>query len=235
MSDVERLLKQIVATLKKGGVQRAAASSQRFFSEPVVTFGWRTPDLDRYGRQLFRSLKLDIRSIEILALELSRQKSNEEFQLAVCLLQQPAKSIHTHFAVFTRMLKQADNWSKCDALAIRLIGPALLQNPEHVKVVVSWAKSKNPWKRRVAAASLVLAARRKQFHREIREVADTLAADDEIIVQKGLGWLLRELGKASPELGIACLHKLRGRTSRLVLRTACEKLPLSARNKILAR
>jgi 3-methyladenine DNA glycosylase AlkD len=54
-------------------------------------------------------------------------------------------------------------------------------------------------------------------------------------VQKGLGWLLRETAKYDPKKTIPYLMKIRASAPRLVLRTACEKLPASAKKKILDR
>jgi 3-methyladenine DNA glycosylase AlkD len=53
------------------------------------------------------------------------------------------------------------------------------------------------------------------------------------MVQKGLGWLLRETAKFDPKRTVPYLMKIRGRARRLVLRTACETLPQAAKNKIL--
>jgi 3-methyladenine DNA glycosylase AlkD len=70
---------------------------------------------------------------------------------------------------------------------------------------------------------------------EARAVADGLAADGDDMVQKGLGWLLREWTKHHPAEAIPVLLSLRGRTSRLVLRTGCEKLGEADRQRILGR
>jgi len=55
------------------------------------------------------------------------------------------------------------------------------------------------------------------------------------MVQKGLGWLLRETAKADAKRTVPYLMGIRERAPRLVLRTACETLPLAARKKILAK
>ena len=54
-----------------------------------------------------------------------------------------------------------------------------------------------------------------------------LLTSDDDMVQKGLGWLLREAAKANPEQTVRYLMTIRDRTPRLVLRTACETLPVS--------
>jgi 3-methyladenine DNA glycosylase AlkD len=61
-----------------------------------------------------------------------------------------------------------------------------------------------------------------------------LLADDDDMVRKGLGWLLREWGKVRPEETVPLLMDVRARAARLVLRTACERLPARDRARILA-
>ena len=62
-----------------------------------------------------------------------------------------------------------------------------------------------------------------------------LLTSDDDMVQKGLGWLLREAAKANPRQTVDYLMTIRGRTPRLVLRTACETLPAATRARVLAR
>ena len=54
------------------------------------------------------------------------------------------------------------------------------------------------------------------------------------MVQKGLGWLLRETAKFDAKRTVPYLMKIRRRAPRLVLRTACETLPLKTRKRVLA-
>jgi 3-methyladenine DNA glycosylase AlkD len=61
-----------------------------------------------------------------------------------------------------------------------------------------------------------------------------MLADEDDMVQKGLGWLLRETAKANPERTIPYLMSIRAKAPRLVLRTACETLPVAIRKKVLA-
>ena len=69
---------------------------------------------------------------------------------------------------------------------------------------------------------------------EITGLSDSLLGDEDDMVQKGLGWLLRETAKYDARRTVPYLIKIRGRAPRLVLRTACETLPRGARKRILA-
>ncbi len=64
-------------------------------------------------------------------------------------------------------------------------------------------------------------------------VTDRLAGDRDDMVQKGLGWLLREWAKHHPAEAMPVLLAIRRRASRLVLRTGCEKLGAEDRQRIL--
>jgi 3-methyladenine DNA glycosylase AlkD len=70
---------------------------------------------------------------------------------------------------------------------------------------------------------------------EITKLSESLLADEDDMVQKGLGWLLRETAKFDAKSAVPYLMNIRHRAARLVLRTACETLPLSVRKQILAR
>lgn len=54
--------------------------------------------------------------------------------------------------------------------------------------------------------------------REIIKLVNLLLADEDDMVHKGLGWLLRETTKYDAKRTVAYLMKIRGRASRLVLR-----------------
>jgi 3-methyladenine DNA glycosylase AlkD len=71
------------------------------------------------------------------------------------------------------------------------------------------------------------------FFPEVVRLADFLLADKDDMVQKGLGWLLRETAKFDARRTVPYLMKIRGRAPRLVLRTACETLPEATRKRIL--
>ena len=106
--------------------------------------------------------------------------------------------------------------------------------PARTEAVVRWAKSPNRWRRRAACVALIRGARAKMFFPEITKLSDSLLADEDDMVRKGLGWLLRETAKFDAKRTVPHLMKIRGHAPRLVLRTACETLPPAVRKRILA-
>src|ERR1700685_2758070 len=110
----------------------------------------------------------------------------------------------------------------------------IVSKPARAKAVFRWAKSPNRWHRRAACVALIRGSRAKMFFPEITELFDFLLADADDMVQKGLGWLLRDTAKFDAKPTLPYLMKIRGRAPRLVLRTACETLPAAVRRRILA-
>jgi 3-methyladenine DNA glycosylase AlkD len=60
---------------------------------------------------------------------------------------------------------------------------------------------------------------------EAFRIADRLMTDEDDMVQKGVGWLLKEASRRHPEEVREYLLRWRDRASALVLRYASEKLP----------
>ena len=72
------------------------------------------------------------------------------------------------------------------------------------------------------------------FFPEIVKLSDSLLGDEDDMVQKGLGWLLRETAKFDAKRTVPYLMNIRKNAPRLVLRTACETLPVAVKKTILS-
>jgi 3-methyladenine DNA glycosylase AlkD len=211
---------------------------QRFFKEEVASRGWYTAELRkvafRFHRVLLNEHGLDY--LVAVADQLFQGRVLEEKVMAVMLLE---KSVHEcgakQFRLFDQWLDRVSNWADHDALLHYLIGPMMVDDPARVRVVFIWARSPNRWRRRASAVALIRGARRKMFRSEIARLSEMLLDDNDDMVQKGLGWLLREYAKFDAVNAVKLLMKLRARTPRLVLRTACETLDAKTRAKVLAR
>ncbi|MGA8866388.1 MAG: DNA alkylation repair protein [Candidatus Sulfotelmatobacter sp.] len=228
---------QIRIALRNGGSAEHAAGVQWFFKEEIKSHGWYTADL----RRAVRSIRRDIRKeceLDFLikvADQLFSGSVLEEKVAAVFLLEKlDAEFGDTEFKLFDAWLDRISSWADHDCLVHYLIAPMMAAKPARVKVAFRWAKSANRWRRRAACVSLIRGARARMFFPEIVKLCDSLLADEDDMVQKGLGWLLRETAKYDAKRTVPYLMKIRGRAPRLVLRTACETLPAAVRRRILA-
>jgi 3-methyladenine DNA glycosylase AlkD len=229
-------VKQIVTHLKTHGSPKRAAGIQWFFKEEVRSHGWKTADLRRYARTLHDELRGDPAGLLDVAETLFESVVLEEKALAVLILQRSLRTFGpAEFRRFERWFRHVASWADHDALAMFLIGPMMTADPARAARASRWMRSADRWHRRAAAVSLIDGVRHGLFTTEATAVTDHLLADRDDMVQKGLGWLLREWGKVRPAETVPLLMSIRARASRLVLRTACERLPADARARILEK
>jgi 3-methyladenine DNA glycosylase AlkD len=86
-----------------------------------------------------------------------------------------------------------------------------------------------------ARSCLIHSTRQHKNFGHIQRITEMLLASDDDMVQKGVGWLLREAAKANPDQTVKYLMTIRERSPRLVLRTACETLPVGTRERVLGK
>lgn len=228
--------KHIRKLLRDHGSAEHAAGVQRFFTEPVASHGWRAPDLRKAAVRMRRAILAHAGPDYLLQVadKLFRGRVIEEKAMAVLLLEKSVAEFgEREFRLLESWLDRVRNWDDHDALVHMLLGPMLVADRRRARLALRWAESRNRWRRRAAAVVLIRGVRREMFEPEIRQVANSLLKDKDQMVQKGLGWLLREWGKKSPKRAIPYLLRIRARAPRLVLRTACETLSSAQRKKVL--
>jgi 3-methyladenine DNA glycosylase AlkD len=223
--------------LRRRALPARAQRVQMFFKHPIETYGWRTAGLRKLGQKLRREIAAtDGAGLLFPAAEkLFAGKSIEEQALGVILLERAVRKFGaTEFRRLQRWLPKVRNWAACDALCVNLLGPLLVAHPKLVAAVFGWLKAKNPWLRRVAAVALVPSARRGLRTEAILRVGRPLLRDQDYMVAKGVGWLLKEAAEKHRKEVVALLEREKARATRLALRTACDKLPLRLRRRILS-
>jgi 3-methyladenine DNA glycosylase AlkD len=227
---------QVRYELRTGGSVQHAAGVQWFFKEEIQSHGWHTAAL-RKAAVLTRRRILGEQSLPFLmnvADELFQGNILEEKVFAVFLLETMTEQLGSkEFRVFENWLSRVSTWADHDGLVHYLLGPMLLSTPKRSQRVFVWAKNRSRWHRRAAAVSLIRGARAGMFEKEIIRISGLLLRDEDDMVQKGLGWLLREWTRDHPERALPFLMRIRTTAPRLVLRTACEKLGPADRKKVL--
>jgi 3-methyladenine DNA glycosylase AlkD len=228
---------EIRRALKSAGSDEHAAGVRWFFKNVIKSHGWHTADLRRaavhFRHEVRREHGLDF-LIEIAG-HLFTGSVLEERLAAVFLLEKLDSGFgDREFKLFESWLDRISSWADHDGLVHCLIAPMIAAKPARAKAVFRWAKSPNRWKRRAACVALIRGARAKMFFPEIEKLSNSLLADEDDMVQKGLGWLLRETAKFDAKRTVPYLMKIRSRAPRLVLRTACETLPSTEKTRILS-
>jgi 3-methyladenine DNA glycosylase AlkD len=232
------LAKHIRTVLKNGGSSPHVEEVQWFFKHEIKSRGWYTGELRKVAVRFRRTIlaEHDLPYLLQVADQLFRGNILEEKVFAVVMLQGVVGQFgKREFKLFEGWLDRISSWADHDALVHYLIGPILASDETLLSRPPRWAKAKGRWHQRAAAVSLIHSTRQHKNFDSIQRITEMLLSSDDDMVQKGLGWLLREAAKANPEQTVAYLMTIRERSPRLVLRTACETLPVATRERILLR
>ena len=124
-----------------------------------------------------------------------------------------------------------NNWDLVDASAPYILGEHLKTRSR--RLLVRLAKSKSLWERRMAIVATLMLVRNGETV-DTFLIAEKLLRDPHDLIQKAVGWALRETGKVSQAELLAFLERHYASMSRTTLRYAIERFPQQRRKRMLA-
>jgi 3-methyladenine DNA glycosylase AlkD len=233
----------IPATLAKVRSELAAAADPKFregqrwfFKEEVDAWGVRRAALEPIVRELYKAIRnWPAEARDELFARMWRSGRLEE-GVIVCHVSRrfPREFGRDRFEVYAKWIDHyVTNWAHCDGVASWLLAGCIREEPELARKLELWTRSRNRWKRRAAAVALLQEAKAGREIDQILRITSMLAEDDDLMVQKGLGWVLKEAYPRHPEDVVLFLHHQRERFSRLTLRYAAEKMTAMHRKVIM--
>jgi 3-methyladenine DNA glycosylase AlkD len=203
-------------------------TSQRFFKEAVKCYGMKTTAVIAIAKKYWKEVK-DRPKPEIFALceELYQSGSMEEsFIVSNWTYALSGRYERADFALFRHWIDTyINNWASCDGFCNHTVGDFIEQYPEFIEELKSWTQSQNRWMRRAAAVSLIVPAKQGKFLEEAIEIADLLLRDDDDMVQKGYGWLLKEASRQHQKNVFDYVMRNKKEMPRTALRYAIELMP----------
>jgi 3-methyladenine DNA glycosylase AlkD len=114
-----------------------------------------------------------------------------------------------------------NDWKLVDVSCRYTVGRYLLDKPRDI--LYRLARSKNIWERRIAIVSTWYFIRAGDVDDTFR-IAEILLNDDQDLIHKATGWMLREAGKKDHQKQLAFLDKYAASMPRITLRYAIERL-----------
>lgn len=127
--------------------------------------------------------------------------------------------------------KRVNNWDLVDLSADKIVGAYLMERDK--SILFTLARSENVWERRIAILSTFHFIKNGRFSETLR-IAEMLLDDEHDLIQKAVGWMLREVGKRG---GLAeekrFLEKHCRRMPRTMLRYAIERFSKEERERFL--
>jgi 3-methyladenine DNA glycosylase AlkD len=147
-----------------------------------------------------------------------------------------AKTSQERKKIFDFYLKQVraeriNNWDIVDVSA-PWMGVYLLEVEDPMPLLIKLAKSKSLWQRRVSMILTFALIREGDLEPTII-IAQSLLKDNQDLIHKAVGWMLRELGKRDVMMLRRFLSEHAHEMPRTMLRYSIEKLPERERKKWL--
>ena len=217
---------------------RDAANAQRFFKtgpgeygEGDIFLGIRVPPL----RQLSREVRHEVSPEEAVAL--LQSEFHEARLLALLLLvslfeRGDETAQRAVYRAYLDNTPRINNWDLVDLSAPQIVGGWLLTRDR--APLRRLAGSTALWERRIAVLATFTFIRAGDFTDTI-VLAERFLHDEHDLMQKAVGWMLREVGKRDVRVLEAFLDRHNAAMPRTMLRYAIEKFSSERRRQFLAR
>lgn len=225
MSDI---IEQIRHELLENADEKTKTTGQNFFRERVCLYGVKTAVVSGIAKEQYKKVSSAGKN-EIFSLcEKLWESGFMEESFIACNWSYSIRKLYEpdDFRVFEKWVKNyVSNWASCDTLCNHTVGTFIEMYPDHLVKLKSWATSPNRWVRRAAAVSLIIPARKGLFLKDIFETADILLLDEDDLVRKGYGWMLKSASQAHLHEVFEYVVAHRTNMPRTALRYAIEKMP----------
>lgn len=230
-------LKEFKAELHSHQDPKKAQNLQRFFKtgpgeygEGDIFLGIKVPT-QRILVSKYKALK-DADLISLLS-----SKIHEERLTALLILVLRYQSNKTSSDEKLRLFKicwdhkdSMNNWDLVDLTVYKIFGPYFFERNK--KPLYKLASSKNLWHRRIAMMTTFHFIKQHVFNDALK-IATMLLNDDEDLIHKAVGWMLREIGNRNINVEEEFLKIYAKKMPRTMLRYAIEKFPEKKRRYYL--
>lgn len=232
------IITRIRTELKSAADPAIRKTSQRFFKEEILCYGIKTAIVTAIARKFWIDIKSrEKQDIFQLCEELYQSGMLEEAFIVSHWIPHLKKEFEPEdLAVFRSWIDTyISNWAACDSFCNHTMGDFIDKFPEYIDELKRWTQSDNRWMRRSAAVSLIVPAKHGKFLKEAMEIADLLLTDDDDLVQKGYGWLLKEASRKHPKEIFNFIMRNKTMMPRTALRYAIELLPKERKAEAMKR
>ena len=218
---------EITKDLEKLGNKEKAKIMQGFFKtgkgeygEGDVFLGVKVPEQRKVAK---KHENTDIKSIS----QLLKSRVHEHRLAALLILVRKFQKAEEKEKkeIFDFYLKNTiciNNWDLVDLTADKIAGAFLLDKDK--SILYKLAKSKSLWERRIAIISTFNFIKHNRFEDALK-ISEILLKDRHDLIQKAVGWMLREIGKRNQEIEENFLNQHYKNMPRTMLRYAIERFP----------
>lgn len=177
--------------LAKLGDKKRAISIKKYLKSPYSFYGIKVPDIRKFACEYHDDFYSALNIFD----DLWKDGNHEEMSFALYILSKYANEDPDYLWKFlSERIEKIKTWDHADELSTHIIGKILENNLHFMKEIKEISESKNPWLRRISIVSTYPLIKNDKIDWTLR-LAEKLVYDNNIYVQKGAGWMLREVGK----------------------------------------
>jgi 3-methyladenine DNA glycosylase AlkD len=224
IEDIRKKLQPLADEDKAKVLQRFFKTGPGEYGEGDRFLGIKVPELRKVAKELQQVRLETVRA-------LLKSPFHEERLLSLLILMgRYRKADETGrkrvYDLYLKSTPWIDNWDLVDLSAAHIVGEFLWQRDK--RPLHRLAKSKNLWERRIAIMATFHFIKKNAFSQTLK-ISEMLLSDDEDLIHKAVGWMLREVGKRDPATEEAFLKAHYKSMPRTMLRYAIERFPEAKR------
>ncbi len=213
---IEKLIDDLLCAIEDTTGRSHPEVDRRFHKHnEYVSYGLKTSDF----RQLMKAfcprfLSLSLKERLDTAAELLGKHVGELGHIGIHMVALSRKELKpAHFPLLSRLIDDFRSWSHVDHFCFEVMQPLLWKYRDvTLALVKEWNQSPIRWKRR---ASVVIFTRKAgesgEYTDEMLRLCENLIWDEEDIVQKGVGWALKDNMRSARRIVLSFVKSLRRR------------------------
>ncbi len=202
------------------------------YGEGDKFWGIKVPDQRKVSRKHWKESTLeDVK--KLLSNEIHEVRLTGLFVLVAMFKKADEKRRKLIYDFYLENKDRVNNWDLVDSSAHFIVG-AFLENSSDRDILYQLAKSESLWDRRIAMISCYWFIKKDEFDDALK-IAEILVMDEEDLIQKAVGWMLREIGKRDQEVEEKFLMKYYTEMPRTMLRYAIEKFEKDKKDFFMGR
>ncbi len=233
LKSIKKEMKDLQNPLKKKVLEKFFKTKKSEYGYGDIFYGITVPITRTIAKKYFKKMSLEeteqllhskiheerLCALLILVLKFENKETTEEEQKKI-------------FNFYLKNTKYINNWDLVDLSSHHIIGKYLFEHRNEILILNKLSISNLIWDKRVAMISCYYFIYRKDFEQSL-SIAKILLCDEHDLIQKAVGWMLREIGKRDLNTEENFLKENYKLMPRTMLRYAIEKFPEAKRKKYL--
>jgi len=235
---MSKLILTLRQTLQEQSDNKTKTSTQYFFKDTIQCYGIKSATIKSIGKEFYKEIKNKSKDEIFELCDILWKSGFIEESFIACQWSYTLRKQYTKddFILFENWIDSyITNWASCDTFCNHTVGNFIEMYPEYISELKRWTQSKNRWMRRAAAVSLIVPAKKGLFLKDVFEIADKELLDNEDMVQKGYGWMLKVAANKHEQEVFEFVMKNKSQMPRTSLRYAIEKMPIALKEQAMAK